>query len=79
MTGFLIAMWAVPTMTVGHLLFSAVASSYIFVAVHFLEERDLIRLFGQRYERYRSEVGAYLPIGSANRRGTASASASSRA
>jgi protein-S-isoprenylcysteine O-methyltransferase Ste14 len=61
MLGFLIAFWSVPTMTVGHLLFSAVASAYIFVAVRFLEEPDLLKLFGQRYEAYRRQVGAYLP------------------
>lgn len=62
MTGFLIAMWCVPTMTVGHLLFSAVASAYIFVAVHFLEERDLIKVFGARYLSYMRNVPSYLPI-----------------
>lgn len=62
MTGFLIALWCVPTMTVGHLLFSAVASAYIFVAVHFLEERDLIKAFGERYLTYMKRVPSYLPI-----------------
>ncbi len=61
MTGFLIALWAVPTMSVGHLLFSSVTSAYIFVAVHFLEERDLLAHFGERYARYRREVGSFLP------------------
>ncbi len=62
MTGFLIAMWSVQTMTAGHLLFSAVASAYIFVAVHFLEERDLLKVFGDRYRAYMKAVPSYFPI-----------------
>lgn len=62
MVGFLIAFWCVPTMTMGHLLFSAVASAYIFVAVHFLEERDLLKVFPTEYRTYMNEVGSYLPI-----------------
>ena len=42
--------------------FSAVASAYIFVAVHFLEERDLIKVFGGRYLAYMKHVPSYLPI-----------------
>ena len=59
MTGFLIVFWAVPRMTVGHLLFSAAATGYILVGVRF-EERDLTeQLLG--YESYRRRVGAFLP------------------
>jgi len=58
--GFIIAFWAAPTMTVGHLLFSAVTTAYILVAIQ-LEERDLIALFGDEYRRYRQRVSMLVP------------------
>lgn len=58
--GILLGLWAVPVMTAGHLLFSLGSTAYIFVGVWF-EERDLIRQFGERYRRYRGEVGMLLP------------------
>jgi protein-S-isoprenylcysteine O-methyltransferase Ste14 len=58
--GFIIAFWAAPVMTVGHLLFASVTTAYILVAIQ-LEERDLVDLFGEDYRRYRKRVSMLVP------------------
>jgi protein-S-isoprenylcysteine O-methyltransferase Ste14 len=60
MSGFLIAFWATPDMSRGRLLFAAVASAYIVVAVRF-EEHDLRAHLGAEYDRYAEQVPRFVP------------------
>jgi methanethiol S-methyltransferase len=58
--GFIIAFWAAPTMTVGHLLFAAVTTIYILLGIY-LEEKDLVEMFGDQYREYRKRVSMLFP------------------
>ena len=60
MLGFIIAFWATPTMTTGHLLFSTAITAYILIAVR-LEEHDLVATLGDQYRDYRRDVPMLLP------------------
>ena len=59
-SGFLLAFWATPAMTYGHLLFAAAMSVYVVIAIRH-EERDLVALFGSEYAAYQSSTGMLVP------------------
>ena len=62
MLGFLIALWATPVMTTGHLLLSFITTLYIIIAVKFLEEKDLQRMYGEQYLDYKRSVPMFIPF-----------------
>lgn len=59
-SGFLLAFWATPEMSYGHLLLALGFSVYIFIGIAH-EERDLLAHYGDTYADYRKRVGSVFP------------------
>jgi protein-S-isoprenylcysteine O-methyltransferase Ste14 len=62
MLGFIIAFWATPVMSVGHLIFAISTTLYIIIAVKYLEEKDLRDSIGKEYEEYQKKVPMLIPF-----------------
>lgn len=58
--GFILAFWACPAMSVGHLVFATAMTAYILIAIRF-EERDLLHHLGDSYRHYRRQVPMLVP------------------
>jgi protein-S-isoprenylcysteine O-methyltransferase Ste14 len=58
--GFLLALWATPTMTIAHLVLAGALTTYIFIGIR-LEEKDLIDAHPE-YADYRKEVPMVVPF-----------------
>jgi len=61
MLGFIIAFWATPRMSLGHLFFAVMTTLYMILAIQF-EERDLLKAHGEQYDQYRKSVSMLLPL-----------------
>ena len=68
MLGMLLAFWSVPTMTGGHVLFSALMTGYIVVGIH-MEERSLLRKLGDDYRDYCERTSILIPAFPESRQG----------
>jgi len=59
--GWLLVFWGAPVMTVAHLVFTLATTAYILIAIQ-LEERDLVKIHGEDYLKYRKRIPMILPL-----------------
>jgi protein-S-isoprenylcysteine O-methyltransferase Ste14 len=58
--GFIVAFWAAPVMSQGHLFFAFATTAFILIAIQ-LEEHDMVTVFGDTYRSYQRRVSMILP------------------
>lgn len=58
---FLLIFWFAPVMTIGHLVFAAGMTGNLIIGMN-LEERDLVQLYGEKYQEYRETVPKIIPF-----------------
>ena len=61
MLGFLIAFWATPLMTTGHLLFAIAMTLYTLIGIWF-EEKTLMAELGDDYIEYKEKTPMLFPL-----------------
>jgi protein-S-isoprenylcysteine O-methyltransferase Ste14 len=66
--GVLIGLWVTPTMTVSHMVLAGGMTAYVLIGL-FYEERDLVRLYGERYRAYQCNTSKLIPFGRTRGRG----------
>jgi len=59
--GGIIGVWATPHMTVTHLVFAILITSYFVIGTLF-EEKDLIKEFGNTYRQYKKKTPMLIPF-----------------
>src|SRR5258708_5459250 len=71
MLGLLVAFWAAPRLSLGHLMFAAGMTVYILVGIYF-GERDLLRYLGSGYSAYQRQTPMllHLPLRGARQSGS---------
>jgi len=61
MLGIIIGVWAIPLMTVGHLLLALGFTIYIFIGIYY-EEQDMKKTFGETYQKYQQNTYLFVPF-----------------
>ena len=60
MLGLVLAFWATPCMSVGHLVFAVGMTIYVLVGIT-MEERSLVHQFGDQYRDYQRKTAMLIP------------------
>jgi len=58
--GMFLALWAAPIMSISRMVFAIMLTGYLFIGIY-LEEKDMIRLFGNKYTEYKERVPKMFP------------------